>query len=265
MIGRALALCAGLLPALGVADEVSSFAQRQDLAPSSVQSAFRYLTPDTQALQLDEFANPGSLWVEQGRALFEGGAKRCADCHAASGPRSLVGAAVRYPRIEAAADVRGLVNLEGRINQCRERQQGLAPWPYESEALLAITAYVASLSRGLPYDVRIDGPAEPYFRRGRDYFFRRKGQLNLACTQCHDEHWGKRLRGDTLSQGHPNAFPAYRLEWQGVGSLHRRLQDCDRGIRAQPQTLGGTLYTSVELYLAWRAAQLPLETPGVRR
>ena len=28
------------------------------------------------------------------------------------------------------------------------------------------------------------------------------------------------LRGDRISQGHPNAWPAYRLEWQTFGSLH---------------------------------------------
>ena len=103
------------------------------------------------------------------------------------------------------------------------------------------------------------------YAEGRNYFFRRRGQLNLACHHCHDRNWGKMLRGDRISQGHGNAFPAYRLEWQTLGSLHRRFRDCDVGVRAQPHEAGSGIYTSLELYLARRAAQLPMESPGVRR
>ncbi len=247
------------------ADRVDVFAERPDLAPDRVQSGFAYLTSESQALQNDEFANPGNLWTDRGEALFAEpvGAASCASCHAATGPDSLAGAATRYPRVDVIAG--GLVNLERKINHCRAERQGLAPWDSESEPLLAVSAYVASLSKGLPYRVSIDGAAAEHFARGRDYFFRRKGQLNLACNQCHDDNWGRRLRGDTLSQGHPNAFPSYRFEWQALGSLHRRLQDCDSGVRAQPHALGSLMYTSVELYLTWRAAHLPIEVPGIRR
>ena len=57
-------------------------------------------------------------------------------------------------------------------------------------------------------------------------YFKAHGQMNLACTQCHDQNWGKRLLAETISQGHGNAFPAYRLEWQSVGSLQRRIRAC---------------------------------------
>ena len=89
--------------------------------------------------------------------------------------------------------------------------------------------------------------------------------MNLACDQCHDRNWGKQLRGDTISQGHPTAFPGYRMEWQRAGSLHRRFRDCDIGVRAEPLPLGSEGYKALELYLAWRAGDLPIEVPGVRR
>ena len=60
-------------------------------------------------------------------------------------------------------------------------------------------------------------------------------------------------------------WPGYRLEWQTFGSLHRRLRDCDAGVRAEPHAAGSDTYTNLELYLAWRARSLPLESPGVRR
>ena len=198
------------------------------------------------------------------RAFAESiGKASCQSCHAPNGERALAGAAAKYPKIDSSTGA--LVNLEGRINLCRTRYQGLEPLPYESEPLLALTAYVAQLSRGQPYDVAVDGAAAPHFARGRDYFFTRRGQLNLACNQCHDDNFGKLLRGDRLSQGQPTAFPGYRLEWETFGSLHRRIRDCDAGVRAEPHPLGAETYVALELYLAWRAGGLPIESPGVRR
>lgn len=236
------------------------------LAASEVRSGYTFLQPETQALQDDDFSNPSYLWIDRGGVLFSKapaeGSASCASCHTASN-RPLEGAAAHYPAFDAAT--KSLINLEARINLCREKNQDLSPLAYESDDLLALTGYVASLSRGTPVSVSIEGPAAPYYEMGRAYFFQRKGQLNLACSQCHNEHWGRQLRGDTISQGHGNAFPAYRLEWQAFGSLQRRLRDCDAGIRAEPLEYGSQLYTTLELYLASRAGGLIMESPGVRR
>ncbi len=265
---RARYAAMGIVLSLSIAAggrETTSFALRPDLSRDVLESGYAFLGNETQSLQQDEFANPGLLWVDQGSQLFSdaAGNASCESCHAQSGQRSLVGAATRHPAFDTRTQT--LLNLEARINACRERYQGLRPLPYEAEPLLALTAYVAHLSRGRPYEVSIDGAAAPYFARGRDYFFQRRGQLNLACSQCHDDNWGRMLRGDRLSQGHPNAYPGYRLEWQSFGSLHRRIRDCDAGVRAEPHALGSQIYTSLELYLVWRAGNLAIESPGVRR
>lgn len=241
------------------------YARDSGLKPEDVKSGYEFLQADTKALQDDGFANPGFLWVDKGNALFhasESTAPACASCHETK-KTSLDGIAAHYPKVDAASGK--LVNLEARINLCRERQQGLPALPYESDALLGLTAYITSLARAEPVSVDINGPAAPYYQKGKDYFFLRKGQFNLACSQCHNEHWGQKLRGDTISQGHGTAFPAYRLEWQDFGSLQRRLRDCDSGIRAQPLDYGSETYMAVELYLAKRAEGLPIESPGVRR
>ena len=233
--------------------------------PAPLKSGYAFLQPQTQALQDDDFANPGFLWVDRGEALFQeadGITDACSDCHA-EGARSLAGAAAHYPQIDQESG--RLVNIEGRINLCRERYQDRPPLTYESDDLLALTAYVAHLARGEPVSVDIEGAAADWYSRGEDYFHTRRGQFNLACTQCHDDNWGKKLRGDTISQGHGTGLPAYRLEWQTLGSLHRRLSDCDAGVRAEPRALGSDDYLAVELYLARRAEGLAIETPGVRR
>lgn len=237
----------------------------RDLDAGDIRSGFMFLQPDTQALQQDNFSNPGYLWVDRGAELFatsEVGEPSCASCHG-TGEESLAGIAATFPKIDDESGA--LINLEGRINLCRERHQNRSALAYESDALLSLTAYVAEKSRGISLAPDTSPAANALARIGYDYFTTQRGQLNLSCQQCHDQNWGKQLRGDTISQGHGNAFPAYRLEWQSLGSLHRRLSDCDTGVRAEPLPLGDEVYVAVELYLAQRAAGLEIESPGVRR
>lgn len=255
----ALFACVAMATACG---PTGPLAEQSELAPEDSVSGFTFLTPDTQALQLDDFANPGFLWVDRGENLFSQPASNgpaCITCH----QTGLPGIAATYPAFDAALG--SVINLEGRINQCRIEHQGAPALAYESEALLSLTAYVAFQSRGMPIAVDVSGPAAETYAAGKRYFQTRRGQFNLSCQQCHTDNWGKRLRGDTLSQGHGNGFPAYRLEWQSMGSLHRRLRDCDTGVRAAPLPYGDPLYIAVELYLAARASTLELESPAVRR
>ncbi|MBI3330411.1 MAG: sulfur oxidation c-type cytochrome SoxA [Nitrospinae bacterium] len=230
------------------------------------RSGYTYLSEENQRLQDDDFANPGLLWVEQGRELWRHAdsstGRSCASCHG-DAAESMRGVRTRYPRFDSR---RGkLINLEQQINRCREERMQATPDPYESEALLALTAYVSFQSRGLPINVSIDGPAQPFFEAGKAFFFRRRGQLDLACNHCHDQHAGRRLRGDVVSQGQINGFPVYRHTWQTLGSTHRMFAWCNAAVRAEPYPYGSDDYTSLELFMAWRGRGLPVETPAIRR
>jgi sulfur-oxidizing protein SoxA len=246
--------------------------RRDDTLPAGIhasdvspRSGLDYQSGDLRALQDDDFANPGMLWVDRGAALWRrpgpGGEPSCQACHGE--PRNLRGVANRYPVYDA--HMGSLVNLEGRINQCRTLRQDQPALDYESDPLLALTALVAHQSRGLPIDVSIDGPAQPYFEEGRQYFYTRRGQMNLACYHCHELNAGNYLRGDRLSQGQPTGYPLYRVDWQTLGSLQRRLRFCNSGVRAQPHDFGAPIWLSLELFLRWRAQGLEVETPAVRR
>ena len=103
------------------------------------------------------------------------------------------------------------------------------------------------------------------FDRGRALYYRRIGQLDLSCAHCHESNWGRRLLAETISQGHGTAYPIYRLEWQAAGSLHRRFRSCLNGVRAEMLPYGSPGFLDLELFLAWRAKGLAIETPGVRR
>lgn len=259
----ALALFNGAQPALAataVAEEVPG------VVPWPLKSGLEFASAEVRALQEDDFANPGMPWVERGERLWREPAGNtglsCASCHGEA-RASMKGVAARYPRFDPQEG--RLLNLEGRINQCRSQRQGASALRHESEGLLALTAYVAHQSRGLPVNVRINGPARKHFDNGHALYNRRIGQRNLSCAHCHDAKWGKRLLGETISQGHPNAYPAYRLEWQTLGSLARRLRSCYSRAGAEAPPYGAPELIDLELYLAWRANGLAVETPGVRR
>ena len=230
------------------------------------RSGYTYLSEENQQLQDDDFANPGLLWVERGRELWHhvdgAAAKSCASCHDDAAD-SMHGVRTHYPRFDPA---RGrLINLEQQINRCREEHMQATPYPYESEPLLDLTAFVSFQSRGLPMDVRIDGPAQPFFEAGKAFFYERRGQLDLACSHCHEQYAGQRLRGDVISQGQTNGFPIYRFTWQTLGSTHRMFEWCNTSVRAEPYAYGSDEYVNLELYMAWRGSGLPVETPAIRR
>jgi len=238
------------------ADEIPRAARR---------SGYDFMSRETRAIQDDDNANPGMLAVLEGGALWArktGVAGRaCADCHG-DGRASMKGVAARYPSFDAA--LKRPVDLEQRINMCRADRQQAAPLPYESRELLALTAYVARQSRGLPIELAVDARTQPFLDSGRAAFHRRQGQLDLACSQCHDDNWGRRLAGNTIPQAHPTGYPVYRLEWQGLGSLQRRLRNCLVGIRSEPYEYGAPELVELELFLMWRARGMILETPAVR-
>jgi sulfur-oxidizing protein SoxA len=213
------------------------------------KSGYEFMSRETRAMQDDEATGPAVLWLLDGEALW--GKLGCAGCHG-DARTSMKGVAARYP---ALVDGK-LVNLE---QQVRHKAPALA---YESRELLALTAFVARQSRGM--EIQVDENAKPFLERGRAFFHRRQGQLNLACAQCHDDNWGKKLAGNTIPQAHPTGYPIYRLEWQTVGSLARRFRNCLTGIRAELYAPGAPEFVELELYLMWRARGMPLESPAVR-
>ena len=254
---RAAALSAAVLLAVGLAAS-------GEIPPSERRSSYRDMSAETRAMQDVDTDNPGMLWVLDGEALWRAKAGKagvaCASCHGEAG-QSMKGVAARYPAFEPKRGT--AIDLAGRINICRTERQGAPELKRESRELLALTALVARQSRGLPI-VSEDERMRPFIEAGRAIYSKRQGQLDLACAQCHDDNWGKKLAGITLPQGHPTGYPLYRLEWQTLGSLQRRLRNCMTGIRAEPYAYGSPEFIALEAYLMWRARGMAMESPAVR-
>jgi sulfur-oxidizing protein SoxA len=227
------------------------------------RSGYQDMSPALQRMQDDDTANPAMLYVQAGEALWKQKAgasnKACVDCHDAG---SMKGVAARYPAIPSGADKP--VDLEGRINLCRTGQQKAAPFDAESEELLDLAAYVARQSRGMSIAPADDPRLASFRAHGEQLFKERQGQLNLSCANCHDDNAGKKLGGATIPQAHPTGYPIYRLEWQALGSLKRRLRNCLIGLRAEPFDYDSPDYVDLELYLMDRAKGMTMDAPGVR-
>lgn len=234
------------------------------LAQDARRSGFDDMGPSTQAMQRDDAMNPAMLFVQEGQQLWNArpssSARSCASCHGE--PQAMRGIAARYPAWDER--LARPVNLGTRIDLCRQRHQGQAALPPEHEQLLSLEALVGLQSRGLPIATAADPRLRPHLQRGAALFRERIGQLELSCAQCHDQRAGGRLGSALIPQGHPTGYPIYRLEWQGLGSLARRLRGCMAGVRAEPLAHDSVEMAELELYLASRAMGMKVDTPAVR-
>lgn len=236
------------------------------LNPNERRSGLDFKSEDLQMQQNDDAINPAFLWVDQGAKMWSESATTqtpsCQSCHLHA-PTSMKGVALKYPQWDGRT--KQLINLEKQINACRVKKQHLKPLSYESDELLALTSWIALASRGMKLEKKIDQNLLPAFERGQAFYEKRIGQNNLSCAHCHTANFGQRLGGEIISQGQPHAYPAYRLEWQKMGSLQRRLRACLSGVKAEILPFGSEELLELELYLNFRGQGLRLESPGVRR
>lgn len=232
-----------------------------------VISGWHYRTPETRALEADSFQNPGMLYVERGEEIWntvEGSAgKSCASCHGDAAD-SMAGVAANYPKWDD--DAKRPINMELRVDKCRAENMGAKPYKFDAAEQKALVTYVKHQSLGTPVSVDLSqGELQSWWDRGKDLYYRRTGQLNLACASCHELNNGKYIRADHLSQGNVNGFPTYRLKQANMVSLHNRFRGCIRDTRAEfPKAFSDELM-ALEVYTTWRGSGLSVETPAVRQ
>jgi len=231
----------------------------------TIYSGWHFRGEETRRMQEDDFDNPGMIFVEQAMDAWETPEgtenKSCATCHEAA-EDSMVGVRATYPKWnEAAGEVR---TVEMQINECRENRMGAEPWKYTGGDMVNMTALIASVSRGLPVNVAIDGPAQSTWEAGKDLYYTRTGQLELSCANCHEDNYGNMIRADHLSQGQINGFPVYRLKNTKLNSVHARFKGCVRDTRAETYKPGSPEFVALELYVASRGNGLSVEGPSIR-
>ncbi|MCP3972616.1 MAG: sulfur oxidation c-type cytochrome SoxA [Rhodobacteraceae bacterium] len=242
--------------------EVAAPAHMENI--DTLYSGWRYRSNETQAIQMDDFENPGFVGVENAMvswAKVEGDAgESCQSCH--GDVESLKGVRAVYPRWnEAAGEVR---TLEMQVNDCRVTRMSAEEWGYTSGPMANMLALISSVSRGMPVNVAIDGPAQATWEHGKELYYMRTGQLELSCANCHEDSVGLMVRADHLSQGQINGFPTYRLKNTKLNTVHARFKGCVRDTRAQTYKPGSAEFIALELYVASRGNGLSVEGPSVR-
>ena len=199
---------------------VSSFANER--LPIQVQSGNAFLSPAMLAMQNDPMANPISLWLDKGQALWASSDTKasCAQCHGPMEKNKTF--ASQFPKWSAT--LKKLINLEDQIIQCSERTSK----PYknlEDPDVLALSALLHQQSKNQTILLRPNNKHKEEWQRelqaGAELFMQRMGRMNLACTHCHDQNIGKRMQADIISPGHPTGFPIFKMSWQSMGSIDR--------------------------------------------
>ncbi len=233
-------------------------------ALDEVMSGWHFRSDETQMMQLDDFDNPGMVFVEAGMEAWEtvdgSEGKSCSSCH--DDMDSMAGVKATYPKWnEGAGEVR---TLQMQMNDCRTNRMGAEAWGYDKGPAINMEAALSSVSRGLPVNVAIDGPAQSMWEKGKELYYARTGQLELSCANCHEDSYGLMIRADHLSQGQINGFPTYRLKNAKLNGVHSRFKGCVRDTRAETYKPGSEEFVALELYVASRGNGLSIEGPSVR-
>lgn len=211
---------------------------------------------------MEEFP-PYEIAVDEGKDIFERkfkNGKTLGSCFENDG----IGIAQNYPYFD---EKRGMViTLPLAVNDCR-KANGEKPYGWKKGKLAAVVAYMAYTSRGKPIDIKVESSAATAaYEKGKNFYYTRRGQLNLACAHCHVDYAGNKIRGNILSTGlgQTSHFPVYRSKWGGLGTLHRRFGGCNKQVRAKPFKAQSEEYRDLEYFLTYMSNGIDINAPGSR-
>ena len=222
------------------------------------------MSRETRAMQDDDTANPGMLSVLDGEALWnKKGGRRAKILRRLPWRRDdeheRRGGALSGFRHSAA----GGRSVPQRINFAAARTRKRRRFPLESRMAGAHRPLSGSNRAACRSRRRTMHGSRPLRRRPRALSSAAGPAQSLLRAMPRRQLGAKALR-QSVKQGHPTGYPIYRLEWQGMGSLQRRLRNCMFGVRAEPFAYGSEQHLALALYLRARAAGLKIETPAVR-
>lgn len=205
--------------------------------------------------------------IDHGKKLFDKPFPQTGGSYADCFPDKGIGIAHRYPLWNK--DNGEVVTLAKALNDCRETNRE-KPLDAEKGEITQLLAYMAYTSRGKAIEITIpdgDPRALAAYQQGKDFYYRRQGQLNFACATCHVQNSGKRIRSETLSAslGHTANWPAYRLKWGEMGALHRRFRECLSQIKAEAPSAQSPILRNLEYFLSYMSNGVPVSGPSTRK
>lgn len=160
-----------------------------------------------------------------------------------------------FPRWDAQKSK--VITLEAAIQNCL-KSNGEAKWGWKKGKMAYVSAYLTTQADGQIINVVVPNnpKAQAAYEEGKKFFYAKRGQLNMACANCHIDNASKRARGNVLSAalGQTTHFPVWRGKWakakgDGFGTLHRRFGGCNKQVRAKPFKSQGREYSNLEYFL----------------
>jgi sulfur-oxidizing protein SoxA len=221
---------------------------------------------------LDPTNNPAVVRAEGAEALWAKkgpSGKACADCHAGGSAKAMRGVATRYPQY--VARYQRVMSIEDFLTVHTPENTGY-PLPAESAENLDLAMLVKMASNGMPVRVDLSKPENAAaLERGKANFYKKVGQRNHACADCHtvgsgrggEKFLGGRLLGN-VEAGLTRHFPTWRTSQGDVWDMRKRMQWCMTPLGMNMLPADAVEYAELELYLTSFDRGKPISVPGIR-
>jgi sulfur-oxidizing protein SoxA len=219
---------------------------------------------------LDPTNNPAVLLAESAEDLWTApgpNGQSCATCHTVTPRTAMHGIATRYPKLVASTG--RVMSIEDLLAVHAPATTG-RPMLAQSIENLTMAMLIRMASNGLPLAVDVSSPAaRAGVERGKASFYRRVGERNHSCADCHtlekgaNKFLGGRLLAD-VSTGVTRHFPTWRTNLAEVWDIRKRFQWCMTPLGMNMLAADAVEYAELELYLASFDNGKPISVPGIR-
>ena len=219
---------------------------------------------------LDPATNPAVMFAENGLVMWSTrgpAGKACADCHAGGPEKAMKGAATKYPKYFSG--YRRVMSIGDFLTVHAPEMTG-SEMLAESADNLNMTMLIKMQSNGMPVNVDVTSPeAKAAYERGRALYFKRVGQRNHACADCHetDRGAGRYAGARLLSVAHEGLtkhFPLWFMAYRGTWDIRKRFQVCMLPLGMNYLPADAPEYADLELYLTAFDNGKPISVPGIR-
>ena len=162
-----------------------------------------------------------------------------------------------------------VVTLTTAINACLTAA-GEKKWNEMKGEMADLEAYFAfqTAEAGKKVDIKIpSAAAAEAYERGKEFYYSQRGYLKLSCAECHVQGAGQRVRNESLSQllGHTTHFPVYRLKWQGLGTIERRMEGCVKDQGQNPPKTDSQEMKELIYFMSYMSNGMAIDGPDIRK
>jgi len=162
-----------------------------------------------------------------------------------------------------------VVTITSAINACLVAN-GEKKWKEKKGKIAHLEAYLSFQSQeaGKKMEIKIDSQAAAdAYERGKKEYYAQRGYLKLSCATCHVQGAGQRVRAEYMSPllGQVTHFPVFRLKWNGLGTLERRMNGCNKDQGENPHKTNSKWMKELLYFMAYMSNGMAIDGPDIRK